>query len=57
MTEIPLGILRAETGLKMPDCCVLLAAEDGEAGGILTSDEQLRTHAARLGFDCPEASG
>ena len=65
VTEIPLGkyapvrlaILRAETGLKMPDCCVLLAAEDGEATGILTLDEQLRTHATRLGFDCPGASG
>lgn len=63
--EIPMGkyapvrlaLLRAETGLKMPDCCVLLAAEDAEASGILTLDEQLRTHAARLGYDCPESAG
>jgi predicted nucleic acid-binding protein len=51
---VRLAILRSETGLKMPDCCVLLAAEDGEASGILTLDEQLRMQATRLGFDCPD---
>lgn len=51
---VRLAILRSETGLKMPDCCVLLAAEDGEASGILTLDEQLRIQATRLGFDCPD---
>jgi predicted nucleic acid-binding protein len=47
--EIPLGIgsagdlatLRAETGLKLPDCCVLLAARQARASGVLTFDERL----------------
>jgi predicted nucleic acid-binding protein len=50
---VRLALLRAETGLKMPDCCVLLAAEDGDATGILTMDERLRAQAVRLGFECP----
>ncbi len=49
-----LARLRAETGLKMPDCCVLLAAEDGDATGILTLDDRLRAQAVRLGFECPD---
>jgi predicted nucleic acid-binding protein len=36
-----LATLRAETGLKLPDCCVLLAARDARASGILTFDERL----------------
>lgn len=63
--EIPLGkyapvrlaLLRAETNLKMPDCCVLLAAEDAEATGILTLDDRLRAQAIRLGYDCPDPIG
>jgi predicted nucleic acid-binding protein len=51
---IRLALLRAETGLKMPDCCVLLAAEDGDATGILTLDDRLRAQAVRLGFECPD---
>ena len=47
--EIPLGTgaagdlatLRAETGLELPDCCVLLAARDAHASGIVTFDERL----------------
>ena len=30
-TAVKLAQLRADTGLKMPDCCVLLAAEDSGA--------------------------
>ena len=49
VAEIPLGddaaarlaALRAETALKMPDCCVLLAAEDGQAEMVLTFDNRL----------------
>jgi hypothetical protein len=37
----------------MPDCWVLLAAEDGDATGILTLDDRLWDQATRLGFDCP----
>ena len=36
-----LATLRAETALKMPDCCVLLAAEDAEAEAVLTFDDRL----------------
>jgi predicted nucleic acid-binding protein len=62
VAEIPLGkyaairlaLLRAETNLKMPDCCVLLAAEDGDATGILTLDDRLRASATKLGFHCPD---
>jgi predicted nucleic acid-binding protein len=35
-----LAKLRAATGLKMPDCCVLLAAEDA-AARVASFDEQL----------------
>lgn len=35
-----LAQLRATTGLKMPDCCVLLAAEDA-AAGVASFDERL----------------
>ena len=55
VTEIPLGgdaagrlaELRADTALKMPDCCVLLAAEDGQAETILTFDDRLARAAER----------
>jgi predicted nucleic acid-binding protein len=36
-----LAALRAETALKMPDCCVLLAAEDAPAQAVLTFDARL----------------
>ena len=42
-----LATLRAETGLKLPDCCVLLAARDARARGVLTFDERLANAAAR----------
>jgi predicted nucleic acid-binding protein len=62
--EIPLGSaasgrlaeMRAEVGLKMPDCCVLLAAQNNEAP-LATFDAGLLTAARRLGVDLvPDAS-
>ena len=55
VAEIPLGDdaagrlaeLRAETALKMPDCCVLLAAEDGQAEAVMTFDDRLARAAER----------
>ncbi|HEX5853408.1 MAG TPA: PIN domain-containing protein [Solirubrobacteraceae bacterium] len=42
-----LAALRVETALKLPDCCVLLAAE--VAGGtVLTFDDRLERAATRL---------
>lgn len=57
VVELPLGdeaptrlaSLRAETGLKMPDCCVLLAAE--RCAGIVASfDSALLRAAGALGL-------
>lgn len=53
LTELPLpqdaterlAAIRAETGLRLPDCCVLLAAE-AVNGGVLTFDERLARAAA-----------
>jgi predicted nucleic acid-binding protein len=39
-TAVRLAGLRTVTGLKMPDCCVLLAAEDAGAG-VACFDEKL----------------
>ena len=39
-THVRLAMLRAETGLKLPDCCVLLAAEQGR-GAVGTFDDRL----------------
>ena len=55
VVEIPLDVdaaarltaLRAETALKMPDCCVLLAAGDVEAEAVLTFDDRLARAAAQ----------
>lgn len=48
-TPIRLARLRAVTGLRMPDCCVLLAAE--EAGAQLASfDDRLAWTAADRGL-------
>jgi predicted nucleic acid-binding protein len=44
-----LAALRAETGLALPDCCVLLAAEVAD-GGVLTFDERLARAAAERGL-------
>jgi predicted nucleic acid-binding protein len=45
-----LAMLRARTGLKLPDCCVLLAAEDTQAQGVLTLDDRLAAQADQLGL-------
>jgi predicted nucleic acid-binding protein len=44
-----LAALRVETALKLPDCCVLLAAQDADAA-VLTFDDRLDREAARLGL-------
>jgi predicted nucleic acid-binding protein len=44
-----LAALRTETALKLPDCCVLLAAEEAN-GGVLTFDERLGRAAAERGL-------
>jgi predicted nucleic acid-binding protein len=36
-----LAALRVEAALKLPDCCVLLAAEDVQAEAVLTFDDRL----------------
>ena len=56
--EIPLGedapvrlaALHAGSGLKMPDCCVLLAAQDAAAEEVLTFDDSLAREVERLGL-------
>lgn len=55
--ELPLGQgafrqlaeMRAEVGLKMPDCCVLLAAQDHE-GIVASFDSDLLSAARKLGL-------
>jgi predicted nucleic acid-binding protein len=44
-----LATLRANTALKLPDCCVLLAAEDTPAR-VLTFDARLAREADRPGL-------
>jgi predicted nucleic acid-binding protein len=48
-----LASLRVETNLKLPDCCVLLAAQDGTARAVLSFDDRLAHAAAQLGFGAP----
>lgn len=45
-----LASLRAQTGLKLPDCCVLLAAQNVGADAVLTFDKRLAGAARELGF-------
>lgn len=45
-----LAALRIDTALKLPDCCVLLAAEV-VGGSVLTFDDRLAREVARLGLD------
>ena len=45
-----LAALRAQTGLRLPDCCVVLAAQDADASSILTFDDVLAREASRLGY-------
>jgi predicted nucleic acid-binding protein len=44
-----LAALRAETGLKLRDCCVLLTAEDHH-GGVASFDQRLCKRARDLGI-------
>jgi predicted nucleic acid-binding protein len=56
LTEVPLpsdgasqlARLRAETQLKLPDCCVLLAADEA----VLTFDDRLARAAEQRGLRC-----
>lgn len=58
ISEVPLGrdagarlaSLRAGTGLKLPDCCVLLAAQDANAEKIVSFEDRLAAAAEALGF-------
>ncbi len=49
-----LAELRAETGLKLPDCCVLLAAKQNE-GAVASFDTDLCKAARKLGLDAAKA--
>ena len=44
-----LAVLRAETGLKLPDCCVLLAAQQVQ-GAVATFDRGLTAAARKRGL-------
>lgn len=47
---VRLARLRAETRLRLPDCCVLLAAEEMSAEAIGTFDQQLALVAKSRGY-------
>ncbi|OBF48769.1 type II toxin-antitoxin system VapC family toxin [Mycolicibacterium monacense] len=51
-----LGELRATTGLKMPDCCVLYTAEH-HAAALATFDAKLAARAAKLGVPLAGRAG
>jgi predicted nucleic acid-binding protein len=46
-----LARLRADSGLKLPACCVLLAAQDVTAQAIATLDDRLAKVGRDLGFE------
>ncbi len=48
-----LARLRAETGLRMPDCCVVHAASVTGADALATRDEHLSRVAAARGLQTP----
>jgi len=48
-TPVRLALVRAETGLKLPDCCVLLAAEESGAA-VATFDDRLSGAATSRGL-------
>ncbi len=48
-----LARLRADTGLRMPDCCVLHAALSSGAEVLATRDAQLARAAAAHGLEIP----
>ncbi len=45
-----LALLRSETALRLPDCCVLLAVQDAAAHALLTFDDRLSAQATRRGI-------
>lgn len=45
-----LAALRAGTGLRLPDCCVLLATQDAAADGLATFDNRLQKAAISVGI-------
>jgi predicted nucleic acid-binding protein len=49
-SPIRLAVLRSQTGLTMPDCCVLLSAQD-QGGAVASFDEHLRPGALNQGLD------
>lgn len=49
--SVRLAVLRADTGLKLPDCCVLLAAEQAAGAGVATFDDRLAAVARNRGLD------
>jgi predicted nucleic acid-binding protein len=49
-----LANLRARTGLRMPDCCVLLSAQD-ERASLLTFDGGMAKRARQIGVEVLEA--
>ncbi len=48
-----LARLRADTGLRMPDCCVLHAALSSHAQALATRGTRLAKAAAAHGFETP----
>ncbi len=56
--ELPMGSgaqgrlaeMRADVGLRMPDCCVLLTAQNNEAA-LATFDADMLSAAGKLGID------
>jgi predicted nucleic acid-binding protein len=48
-----LARLRAETGLRMPDCCVLYAAAVTDADAVATRDQRLARVASTRGLETP----
>jgi predicted nucleic acid-binding protein len=51
-----LGELRATTGLKLPDCCVLYTAERHSAA-LATFDDTLANRAANIGLTLAATAG
>ncbi len=49
-----LATLRAQTNLRLPDCCVLLSAQL-EHASLLTFDERLGKRAKRIGVNVVES--
>lgn len=47
---VRLAVIRTETRLRLPDCCVLLAAQDAGATRVLTLDGRLRGAARERGL-------